>query len=49
MSDPQTPEGGAPEQGSDAPSWADGLALGCGCLVTLILLGAAAYFGYLRG
>jgi hypothetical protein len=46
MSDVQPPD--KPEKGSDAPSWADGAALGIGCLVTLILLGAAMYFGLIR-
>jgi hypothetical protein len=48
MSDSQKPQGSQPEKGSDAPSLGDGIALGIGCLVTLILLGAAAFFGYVR-
>jgi hypothetical protein len=48
MSDALKPKGSAPKDGSDAPSWADGLALGIGCLVTIILLGAALYFGLSR-
>jgi hypothetical protein len=48
MSDEQKPPS-QPQNGSDAPSWADGAALGIGCLVTIILLGAAMYFGFSRG
>lgn len=49
MSSPEKPpQGTAPKDGSDAPSKADGLALGIGCLVTFLLLGAAAFFAYVR-
>jgi hypothetical protein len=36
----------APEKTSDK---ADALALGIGCLVSLLLLGAIAFFAYVRG
>ena len=48
MQPPEKPPA-PPKNGSDSPSKADGIALGIGCLVTLILLGAAAFFGYVRG
>ena len=48
ISEPQKPPPGPPKDGSDAPSKADALALGIGCLVTIILLGAAAFFGIVR-
>lgn len=39
---------GPPKDGSDAPSKADALALGIGCLVTIILLAAAFFYGFTR-
>ena len=48
MSEPDKKIPGPPKDGSDAPSKADALALGIGCLVTILLLGAAAYFGFTR-
>lgn len=37
------------EPPSDAPSGGDYLALGIGCLVTIIMVGAAIYLGISRG
>ncbi len=49
MNSPEKPPSGStPKDGSDAPSKADGLAIGIGCLVTFLLLGAAALFAYVR-
>jgi hypothetical protein len=47
MTDP-TPPGGAPQKPSDAPSKGDAIALGIGCLVFVILIAAAMFYGFTR-
>jgi hypothetical protein len=46
MSEPPTPPEQRPD---DSPSRGDIMALGIGCLVTLLLLGAAMYYGFKSG
>jgi hypothetical protein len=48
MSEPDKNIPGPPKDGSDAPTRGDALALGIGCLVTLLLFAALAFFGLTR-
>lgn len=48
MTEAHPPDKPPEEPPSDAPSGGDYMAMGIGCLVTLILFGAAIYMGFSR-
>jgi hypothetical protein len=48
MNEPSKPPERAPKQGTEDPSRADVMALGIGCLVFVLLIGAAMFYGFTR-